>query len=810
MNRSLGLVGGELRVVVRALLRRPGFSAVAALTLAAGIGANTAIFSVVNGVLLRPLPYAEPERLIMVNVAPRESSARPGPMSFPDLADVRDQGATFGTLVGYNTTSLTLTGLGEPAMLDVSRVTEGLMETFRVTPALGRDIRRDEFGPSAPAVVVVSHAFWRQRLGGDPGALGRMIVLNSVAYEVVGVAPPSFDFPGGVAAWIPRQMNPQTCGRGCHAMIAIGRLAPGATLETARAELERFAVNLEASYRDTNTGKRFMARELKTSVVGDVERGLWLMLAAVGLVLLIACANVANLLLARASARQGEIAVRSALGATRAALARLVLLESSVLAAVGGGLGIGLAFLGVRVLRAYMAGTMPRGGEIGIDATVLLVTLASVVAVMLVFGTIPALTLSRPSMTGALALIGRGASTGRGTVGFRRALLTAEVALSATLLVGAGLLLKTFAQLYAVDVGFEKREVLRFNLTLPTVAYQDLARVSRFYHELERRLAALPGVEGVGTMFGAPLGTGRTTGDALIEGRPAPDPGQESSAAVRPITPGLLSALGIRLVAGRPLTDADNHTGAEPVALVNEEFVRQHFRGRSPIGQRVQVTVDVGFGSPYWRIVGVVRDVRFDALTRDPGADVYMPHGQFGPRGMTVHVRTAEGTPPLQRAIRDAVRALDPNVPVYRVESIEQVIEHQMAPTRLYLLLVGAFAATAAALAAVGLYGVMSFVVAQRAREIGIRVALGARREGIISLVLAQGMQPVAVGLAIGLTGALVAGRLVETVLFGVQPRDPVIFGAAAALMIAVALVATAVPALRASAISPARVLHGD
>ncbi|HSA56243.1 MAG TPA: ABC transporter permease [Gemmatimonadaceae bacterium] len=800
----------DVRYAARTLARRPAFTAVAVLTIAAGIGANTAIFSVINGVLLRPLPYAEPERLVRVFVAPRTASQAPGNMAFPDLADIRDQSAAFETLVGYSTSSYTLTGLGEPVMVDVGRLTEGLLATFRLTPALGRDIRREEFGPDAPQVVVISHAFWRDRFGSDPGVLGRMVQLNSDSYEIVGVAPAGFEFPNRITAWMPRNLNPETCGRRCHAMNAIGRLAPGATLETAAADLARLGAALEAEYPVSNTDKRFLAQRLKDSVVGSVEAGLWLLLGAVALVLLIASANVANLLLARASAREGEIAVRAALGATRGALARQVFVESGVLAAIGGGLGILLAMAGVRVLRAFTSGTIPRAEQITVDGTVLLVTLATVVIVTFGFGLIPALTLSRATLADSLSQLGRGAGIARRTVRFRRALLAGEVALSAALLIGAGLLLKTFARLHAVDVGFETREITRFNVVLPTNRYGQLERVSQFYRELESRIAALPGVEAVGTMFGAPLGPGRTSGTVLIDGRPLPLPGQEQSATVRPVTPGLPATLGIRLVRGRPLTNADNRGGAEPVALVNEEFVRRHFPGQDPIGERVRITVDMGFGSPFWRIVGVVNDVRFDAITSEALADVYMPHGQFGPHSMTVHVRTMPGAPPVQPAIRDAMRAIDPDVPMYRVETIEQAIGTQVAPTRLYLLLVGAFAVMAAALAAVGLYGVMSFVVVQRTREIGIRMALGARREGIVGLIVRQGLQPVLVGLVLGLIGALWSARLVQSVLFGVEPTDPTVFGAATVLLLVVALAAAAIPALRASSINPAKVLHGE
>ena len=807
MKRTIDHLLNESRFALRALRRRPGFTAVAVFTLAIGIGANTSIFSVIHGVLLQPLPYVEPERIVTVGVAPRQPTHVPGSMSFPDLADIRDSRGAFETLVGFGSTNFTLTGLGEPEMVSVSRVTEGLLETFRVAPLLGRDIRRDEFGPNAASVVVISHAMWRDRFGEDRAVIGKTLQLDRVSYEIIGVAPSAFDFPNATTAWIPRRLN-AGCARDCHTFRAVGRLTPGASLASATADLQRLGANLETTYPQSNTDKRFAVAELKESVVGGVKRGLWITLGAVGLVLLIACANVANLQLARASTREGEIAVRAALGATRGALARQGFIESALLALFGGVLGVAIAFIGVRLLRHFAEGTIPRAEQITINPVVLLVTLGVVIFVTFAFGSIPALTASRASLGESLSHIGRGGSTGRRTVRYRRMLLAGEVALSAALLIGAGLLLKTFEKLYAVDVGFDKQQIVRFSVVLPASAYQDIGRVSQFYRELETRIAQLPGVDAVGTMHGAPMSTGRTGGTVLVEGRPRPTPGEDKGAMIRPMTPGLQRALGLTLVRGRPLTDNDNRGDAEPVALVNEGFVRLHFPNEDPLGRRVRVTVDDGFGSPTWRIVGIVRDVRFEAVTTDAQADLYMPHALYGPRSMTVHVRTEPGTPPLQNALRAAVRAIDANVPIYRYELIEQVMSRQVAPTRFYLLLVAAFALTAAALAAVGLYGVMSFVVTQRTREIGIRVALGARREGVAALVVRQGMTPVVAGIALGVVGALIAGRLIEAVLYDVQTRDPIVIAAAAGLMAVVALGAAAVPALRASGIDPARVLH--
>jgi predicted permease len=696
-------------------------------------------------------------------------------------------------------------------MVGVSRVTEGLLQTFRLSPVVGRDIRRDEFGAAAPNVAVLSYNTWVERFGSDRGVIGRTVQLNSTSYEIIGVAPSGFDFPSGeVMFWIPRRMDPESCARGCHTFSVIGRLAPGATLESARAELASVGANLETAYPQTNTGKRFVAHELKEYVVGGVTVGLWILLGAVALVLLIACANVANLLLARASAREGETAVRSALGASRRALASQVFAESATLAVCGGALGVALAYGGVRVLRTFAEGTIPRAAQIAIEPTVLLVTLGTVVFVTLAFGLIPALTMARASLAENMSQIGRGGSVGRRTVRFRWALLTGEVALSAALLIGAGLLLKTFARLYAVDVGYSKEQIVRFRVTLPANDYPELPRISQFYQQLEQRIAAMPGVEAVGSMFGAPLSAGQASGTVRVEGRPEPAPNERQDAQARAITPGAQQALGLRLVRGRPMTEADNRADAEPVALINETLARQHFSNEDPIGRRVNVAVALGFGSPTFRIVGVVKDGRYAAITTDASADIFMPHALFGPNSMTVHARVADGVTLTQDALRNAVRAIDPNVPIFRYEQIEEVISQQVAPTRLYLLLVAAFAVTAALLAAVGLFGVISFVVAQRTREIGIRVALGSQRRGVIGLIVRQGMQPVVLGVVIGVAAAASGGRFVTALLFDVQPTDPLVMSGAGALMILVALAAAFVPAMRASGIDPARVLHGE
>ena len=806
---KIGNLAQDLRFALRSLGRRPGFTVVAVGTLTLGIGANTAIFSVVNGVLLRSLPYPDPSGLVTVDEAPNDPAAPPGVLSGPDIFDIESEAPSLTTLVGVNAPSMTLTGRGEPQVLRVTRLTKGQMETFHVAPLLGRDIRADEFGPDGPRIVVLSYGFWQSRFGGSPDVLGQAVTLNGVAYEVVGVAPEGFAYPATAELWIPRRLDLETCGRGCSTMRTIGRLATGATVESLQAEVDVLALNLEAAYPETNTGKRFLVRSLQDQVVGGVERGLWLILGAVGIVLVIACANVANLLLVRASTRTGEVAVRSALGASRGRLITQVMVESGVIAVLGGLGGLALAWLGVQLLPQFSAGGIPRIDEIGIDAPVLLFTMGTVVLVTVLFGLAPAVALSRTSLRTGLGSSSTRGGEGRGSGRARDLLLGGEVALSAMLLVGAGLLLRSFTQLYAVDVGFETREVLRFKLNLPSTRYTDLGQITAFYRTLEERIRALPGVEAAGSVWGPPLGRGHASATVLVDGRPEPTPVEETEAGIHSMGPGWMETMRIPVILGRGLTEADDHN-AQFVAVINETFVRENFPGEDPIGQSVRVPVNLGYGSPTWRIVGVVGDVRSRGLEMETEAQIYVPHGQYGPGDMAVTVRGTPGAPTLLPIIREEVRAMDASLPLYQVDTIEEALRRQVAPTRFYLVLVGLFAGLAAVLAAVGLYGVVAYAVSRRTREIGLRLALGAQRDSIVRLVVGQGMRPALVGLTVGLGATLAGGRVMEALLFGVQPRDPLILGGTAVLLAVVTLAAAALPAYRACKVDPVKALQAE
>jgi len=801
MGSVTDAVRQDLSFGVRALLRRPAFTGVAVATLALGIGADTAIFSVVNGVLLRPLPYPTAADLVTVDVV-WASSGGIGPMSYPDLADVEAGTPDLQTLVGYSVGRGTLTGLGEPRVVTRTALTEGLLATFGLAPALGRDVRRDEFGRDAPRVVLVSHDFWLGSLGGAPDVLGRTLELDGVAFEVVGVAPVGFDFPEGTELWIPRRMDLEACGRGCHGWDTVGRLRPGAPLAPIQARLDGIGAELVRAYPETNTNTTFAVTRLRQHMVGDVGRGLWLLLGAVGLVLLIACANVANLLLVRASSRVGEVAVRSALGASPGRLRLQVLVESALLAGAGGGAGVALAYGAVGLLRRVSPGTIPRIDQVGVDGTVLLFAGGLVVGVTLLFGLVPALRASDAPLRGGLSRARHG-----GGDRSRGALVTTEVALCLVLLVGAGLLMRTLGKLYAVDLGFETRQVVRFTLDLPEARYPTLPGIRTFYRSLEERIAALPGVEGVGSIYGAPLSRVGSTGDVLVEDRPEPPPGEAPGAAIRPVGPGYLGAVRIPLLRGRLLAPSDD-AGPERVAVVNERFAARVFPGEDPIGRSVRVTVDMGFGSPYWRIVGVVGDVRSSSLERSPYAEIYVPQGQYGPGYMTVTVRAAEGSGPLLPALREEVRAADRDLPLIAPEIMSEVVGRQVAPTRFYLLLIALFAGVAVALAGVGLYGVVSYLVSRRTREIGLRVALGADRGAIVRMVVREGLRPAVLGVVIGLALALSGAHVLDSLLYGVAPRDPWIFAAVTAFLAGLVLLASWLPARRVARIDPTEAMR--
>jgi putative ABC transport system permease protein len=797
----------DLRFALRSLVRRPGFTLVAILTLALGIGATTAIFSVVNAVLLRSLPYEEPERLMRLwsTDLHEPGDATDGSVSPVTFEEWRARARGFSSMAAWATTRPTLTGMGEPVVVDGAVVTPDFFRVFLADPALGRAFTAEEARPDGAPVVVVSDGFWRERLGGRRDAIGETIELSGRLTEIIGVAPAGFEYPAGTRIWLASRNNPENCGHGCHYMNAVGRLAAGVTEEQARTEMAAHAVRLAEEFPDALTDQTVGVASLQATTVGDVRAALLILMAAVGMVLLIACANVANLLIARGTSRGDEIAVRVALGAGRQRLLGQLMTESLVLAVLGGGLGVGLAVAGVGAVRSLSPAGIPRIDEIGIDATTLLFTTGLVLLTTLLFGLAPAVRLARTSVAGTLredAVRTVGARRGVG----RSALLAAEVALSLVLLVGAGLLLRSFASLQRIDPGFTVDDVAHFTVYQPTAGSDPDAAV-RFSDELKRRLAALPDVEAVALAIGAPLSGSSIWSSIERPDRPPPSPGQGNAAGMRIVDEDFIDVLGVTLTRGRGFT-ANDRQGSVPVVIVNERLAALEFPGEDPIGRKLDLGVSVGYPEDEPRtIVGVIDDIAWERIAGEPQPQMLVPHAQTGNASVTFFLRGASPAAALAAA-RAEVRAYDAALPLRSPGTVRELFDAQTAQPRFYLFLLAFFAVLAIALAAVGLYGVVAFLVAQRRREIGVRLALGAGSAAVVGLVLRQGLVPAGFGAAVGLGGAYAGARIMRSLLFGVAPTDPATLAATTALLLAVVLIACLLPAVRALRIPPASALR--
>jgi predicted permease len=797
----------DVRFGVRSLLRRPGFTAAAVATLALGIGATVSIFSVVNSVLLQPLPYPESDRLVVMQPV---DAATGTPTSNVDHPDVRAWQAEVPgiAITGYSRSLVTLTGLGDPAALQGGFVTDGLLEPLGYAPALGRDLRASDDTPDGPRVAVVSHGFWSDRLGRDPGAIGRTITLNGEPWEIVGVAPEDFDFPSGREVWLPRRHQREGCGHGCRVLDAIGKLEPGVTLESVQARFAAVDAQLREEFPDSHRDTRTDLRFLIDDQVGSVRAALWILFGAVGMVLLIACANVANLLLVRAQQRAGEVALRSTLGASRRRLFRQLLTESVLLALPAGVLGAALAAWGTGALVALAPEGLPRLEETSLDATALLFTLGLVLSVSVVFGLLPAGHLTGNSLAGSLGA-GTRASGNRAETAARSALLVGEVALSLSLLLGAGLLFRTMIEIRSVELGFAAEGVERFRVTLPNARYDSLA-VGRFFDELEGRLATIPGVEAVGSGFGAPFAAGQIDANVTLLDRPEVPDADQPSADIRPSTPGYLAATGMTLLRGSWLTNANQH-GAEAVAVVNRTMARLHYPDSDPIGKQLQVSANIGFSDePPRTIVGVVEDVRVGSAIAAPEPAIYIPNAQFAINNMYVSLRLAPRRASVIPEVRDVLRELDGGLAITNMERIEDAVAREHATPLFYMTLLAVFSALAVILTAVGLYGVVAYAVSRRTAEIGIRIALGADGGDISGMVLRQGIRPALAGIVLGLALSLLGTGLLDSLLYGIAPYDPLTLMTATATLAGVVFAATLLPALRASRIAPTKALRAE
>jgi putative ABC transport system permease protein len=814
-------LSSDLRYAFRLIRKTPGFSAVAILTLALGIGANTAIFSVVDAVLLRPLPFADGDRLVMLFHSYPKMDLDLASVSPPGFVDYRDHTRSFAGMAahtGYRTPAA-LTGQGEPRRLRIEAASAGFFTTLGVTPALGRGFLPEDEQPGRGEVAVLSQGLWQQLFGSDPGVLDRPITLDGRAYTIVGVAPEGFRYPNETDLWIPLGFKPEQLvdeERGREYLTVVARLAPGVSLPTARSEMAGVSRGIRDRARSRTTfldsaDWHVRVEPLRDSLVGDVRPALLVLLAAVGAVLLIACVNVANLLLARAAVRAREMALRTALGAGRGRMIRQLLVESVLLALLGGGLGVLLAAWGIQALVAARPTQIPSDLPITLDLRVLAFTCLLSLLTGLLFGLLPALRTSRPNLQRELQHGGRGDAGGRGRL--RGVLVVAEVALALVLLVGAGLLLQSFAHRLRVDTGFTTRGLLTFQLSLPAAEYADDARVAGFYRALGERLAALPGVQAVGAVSTLPLSGGMSTASYRFENQPLQPGDSGPHGAPRIVTPDYFRTLGIPLRKGRLLTPQDG-ADAVPVAVIDEAVARRYFPGRNPLGERLSFGFeDGGDGgdTPHWRtIVGVVGHVQEQTPGEEGKSQVYLPHAQRSERDLWVAL--AAGNDPLSLAgpVRETVRSLDPKIPVDELRTMEERLSRAVAQPRLSALLLGLFAALAATLAAIGLYGVMAYAVAQRQREIGVRLALGARPGQVLRMVVGQGAGLTALGLLLGLAGALALSHLVTGLLFEIEPTDPATLFGVTLLLAGAALLASYLPARRAAKLDPQVALRGE
>jgi putative ABC transport system permease protein len=801
----LDALGQDARYSWRRLVRSPGFTAVAVITLGLGIGANSAIFSVVNTVLLRPLPYAESERLVRVF----SLRSVPVEMSGPDFMDIREQAGVFEGLAAYDTEARTLTGAGDAERVAVGAVTPGFFEVLRVRPVLGRTFRLGEMEPGQERVAVLSHGFWLERFGGDHGVLGRTITLNGLEYEVVGVVPPAFDLPPGRALWVPivNEGMFATSRRAVYLSV-IGRLGAGVTLAEAEAEVSTIAARLEAAYPESNVGWGATVRPMRDVVVGDARAPLLVLLGAVALVLLIACANVANLLLARAAGREGEFSVRAALGAGKARLVRHLLTESVMLGALGGALGLLLAVLGTRALIALGPAGIPRLDEVAVDGTVLAFTAAAALLTGILFGLAPALQVARANLASSIREGGRGASGGRGNR-LRSGLVVGQTALAVVLLIGAGLLLGSFARMMQVDPGFQSHGVLAFPLSLPEARYPEDAQVRDLYGRFLDRLEIVPGVRSADAVYPGLGGGGSFSIAFTVDGREPLPPGESQSMQTRVATAGYFSTAGIPVRRGRAFTEWDR-ADAPGVVVLNEAAVRRYFPDEDPLGQRITLGwtrdgVQVG-----GEVVGIVGDVRHFGLTAEPVPELYLPHDQVPVSVMNLVLRTAGDPLAVVGPVRAALRELDPSLAAGTFVPLEDQLSRSVAQPRFYALLLGLFAAVALTLAAVGILGVMSYLVAQRTREIGIRMALGADARAVHRLVIGRGMLLTLAGLALGIPATFALTRVIESQLYGVEPGDPATLAAVVVLLTAVAFLSSYIPSRRATRIDPMMALRGE
>ena len=808
----------DVRYGARMLIKNPGVTIVVIVALALGIGANTAIFSVVNTVLIRPLPYDESDRLVFLN----EKSPVLDEMSisYPNFLDWREHNQTFEKMGVYNRASYNLTGTGEAERIVTGQVSADLFSVLRVNALHGRVFTNDEDKPGGTPVVVLSYALWQRRFGGQMSVINQPITLNGKSYTVIGVMPESYAYPSRAEMWVPvGQLSDQPSWkqRGNHpGLYGVARLKPGTTFEQADADMNNVGANLEKQYPDSNTATRPRLRPLLEIFVSDVRQALWVIFGAVGFVLLIACANIANLLLARATARRKEMAIRTTVGASRWRIARQLLTESVLLSLTGGVIGLLLARWGVKLILYVSPDAIPRSREIGLDWTVLAFTLGVSFLTGILFGLIPAIQAGEVDVHETLKESGRGNS---GRQWLRSSLVVVEVATTLVLLIGAGLMIRSFYLLQKVNPGFSHEHLTSFSISLPEKKYATEESQQSFYNRLLENIRALPGVESVAAASGLPLGNNGWQTSFVIDGQPAPPREQTPLMEACLVTPDYFKAMNIPVLRGRVFTDRDDrsHLAGRDLSKLNEnqravaglnkivideDFAKKYWPNEDAVGKRVRLGRDAD--AQVLEVLGVVGRVKMESLNQNSDrVQGYFPYNQTPAGGMTVIIKGASDPNLLISSVRGVVKSIDPDQPIYSPRTMDEIRAESVSPERLNLTLLSLFAGIALVLAIVGIYGVMSYSVTQRTHEIGIRMAIGARPLDVFKMIIGNGMKLALLGVAIGLGGAFILTRFMATMLFGVAPTDAMTFGGISVLLIAVALLACYLPGRRATKVEP-------
>lgn len=790
----------DIRHGFRMLVKYKSFTAIAVAVIALGVGANTAIFSVINAVLLRSLPYRDEDRIVMVwendtlEGNPKNAVAPANFFDFKEQSQVFEQLATYSQPSGLN-----LTNSDEPERVEASAVSANLFSVLGVQPALGRLFLPEDDKPGAAPVTIITAGLWQRRFGADPQLINRAVKLDGESYTVVGVLPPSFELPEKVQAFIPLPLEADgPSARRQHFLRVIGRLKPGVPVEQARSDLETIAARLQQQYPDTNSGRGVTVIPIKEQFVGDVRYALLVIFAAVGGVLLIACTNVAHLLLARGAARQREFAVRAALGASKWRILQQLLIENSLLALLGGAVGLLLAVVVTNLFITFSPSVFPRGAEVGISRTVLTFTFTLSMLTGLLFGLLPAYQLLRPDLNLVLKEGGRGSTNGLRMNRIGRILIVSEIAISLLLLVCAGLMIKSFVRLQNVNPGFDANNVLTMQISLPS-AYEDKQQIAAFYTQLQERINAVPGVRSSSLISRLPLAGDRATATVVIEGRPV-QRGEEIEAHFRAMGPDFFRVMSIPLLNGRDFTLQDSEK-ATNVVIINESMARAFWPNENPVGKRIRLGADPA--APWSSVVGVVSNALNFGLDVDARHEVYSPYLQQPPARARLIVRTASDPLLMVNSIKGQVAAIDKNLPVSEVVTMQELLANSVAQKRFSMLLLSLFAGLALVLAAIGIYGVISYSITQSTQELGIRMALGANRRNILSLIVGQGAKLALIGVGLGIVASLLLTRVLSSLLYGVSATDPIVFVGLALLLTGIVLLACFIPARRATKLDP-------